>query len=92
MVLYWDKPVFKGPTKWLRAIGLVKSDARPGWSRLQVQDSPPLYASMTPDGVWQDPSPNDGPYEQCLPKGSNLVYQPRYPGEDHVVPVMLDVS
>lgn len=91
MLLYGSSSLFLSPKKWLRGIALVKSDARPGWSRLQVQEQPPLYASMTPGGTWQDPSPNDGPYEQCLQRGPNLVFMPRESGEDQVVPAVFDL-
>ncbi len=91
MLLYANVSLFRNPTKWLRATALVKSNARPGWSLLQVQDSPPLYASMQPDGTFQVASGNDGPYEQCLVRAQNLVFQPRNPGEDQVVPAVFDL-
>ncbi len=92
MILYASSSLFKEPKEWLRAIALVPSRARPGWSLLKVsEDSQYMYASMTPEGTWQGSKNGDGPYEQCLLRGSNLVFQPRYDGEDQVVPVILDV-
>lgn len=90
MILYASSSLFLSPKQWLRAIRLAKS-SRVGWSLLQVQDTPPLYASMQPNGTWQAASSNDGPYEQCKVVGQNLVYEPRDPGEDQVVPVVVDL-
>lgn len=87
MIKYASGSLFLQPKKWLRGT-LVPSGNRPGWSLIRVQDEPPLYASMTPDGWFQSSSPNDGPYEQCLQRGSNLVFEPRYSTEDQVVPMV----
>ncbi len=89
---YLRIPVFPvGPTGTLRALGLVPSQNRPGWSLLLLQENPPRYASMQPDGTWQAASPNDGPYEQCLVRGNNLIFTPRHAGEDQWVPAVFDV-
>jgi len=85
MIKYASGSLFMQPKKWLRGI-LVPSVNRPGWSLIQTQADPLLYASMTPDGWFQGNSPNDGPYEQCLQVGSNLVFEPRHSSEDQVVP------
>ncbi len=90
MIKYASGSLFLQPKRWFRGT-LVPSGARPGWSLVRVQDDPPLYASMTPEGTFQSSSPNDGPYEQCMQRGSNLVFEPRENGEDQVVP-MVDMS
>jgi hypothetical protein len=46
---------------------------------------------MQPEGAWQAPSSGDGPYEQCLVRGQNLVFMPRHDGEDQVVPAVFDL-
>lgn len=88
MILYASSSLFKNPKSWLRAINLVPS-SKEGWLLLQVGDNPKTYASMTPDGTWQDPSTNDGPYEQCLELDFDLVFRPRNAGEDQVVPFLV---
>lgn len=90
MILYASSSLFLSPKKWLRGT-LVKSNARLGWSRIMVQETPPLYATMLPDGTWGDSKDDDGTYQQCAIRGQNLVFIPRDNGEDQVVPAVFDL-